>query len=786
LLALACGHDAPRDNPLDPQLTPPVELRVALDDTAGTATLTWSRYEGEADFGAYWVLRNEVESTRVETLMRVSGQALTVYTDTTLTPHTAYLYRVSVVNAEGFEQPSQEQRIDGYATRAVRLLQTQPAAQSGSINLTWTRYGDPGFTSYRVHRRDLDANLDSVLAIIANVNDTTFADTTPLHGVGYLYSVVVAAAGQELPSNSASDQLRLPGVTVAKAKFTSATASCSLAWTQYAGPRFEAYSVQRRTTGMEWQQVHRTTDAAATRYEDRGLLGNTEYSYRVTVVTTQGEPLPSEEASGGIHELLESWPLDLEDDAYVRLYNEGGDALTVLTATRTSVRLLFVDEHGAVLEDQTLVDLPRADIEPRSVTTAVMAGARRLLSLRSGGDAAVLEFDLVGDPVTREYPLFVEDFAAPLGEMGVTGGYVSLSSLAGSTKDFVVSFDNIGLWVEGEKVLDEGFDTGADESWSPMGLTIEDGWGHGTRGTLGRILYDNTWRNARLELDLHLREGTVVRLGTTSVGGRLLRPSSSYELTVGDTSRISLYWRGVPAAGNLTGAVLRQQLPFQPVWGVRYHVGLELAGGRFRAWLATPQVWETAPDDDSGWCSIVAMEGALGIVAGTQLWTIDAADSTRRQHDLPYVAGEIRSWDSPVSTGAATWLGYCLPTRNQVVYGRSGVSVRGVIGWPDASFGETLGGSAGGEPGEFLFPISFDVGLDRRVYVLDAGNGRIQAFSQSGEYVTQWGSEGNGEGEFNFGDGPWAGSFAGSICVDDEGFIYVADVGNKRIQVFAP
>ena len=72
------------------------------------------------------------------------------------------------------------------------------------------------------------------------------------------------------------------------------------------------------------------------------------------------------------------------------------------------------------------------------------------------------------------------------------------------------------------------------------------------------------------------------------------------------------------------------------------------------------------------------------------------------------------------------------------------------------------------------------------MYVLDAGNARIQVFDGDGKYVTQWGTKGTGEGEFDFGTGHGPEDFAGSIAVDDEGFIYVADVGNKRIQKFAP
>jgi hypothetical protein len=46
LLLGACSHDTKRTNPLDPVLTPAVELEVALDDTAGTASLTWTAYVG--------------------------------------------------------------------------------------------------------------------------------------------------------------------------------------------------------------------------------------------------------------------------------------------------------------------------------------------------------------------------------------------------------------------------------------------------------------------------------------------------------------------------------------------------------------------------------------------------------------------------------------------------------------------------------------------------------------------------------------------------------------------
>jgi hypothetical protein len=55
--------------------------------------------------------------------------------------------------------------------------------------------------------------------------------------------------------------------------------------------------------------------------------------------------------------------------------------------------------------------------------------------------------------------------------------------------------------------------------------------------------------------------------------------------------------------------------------------------------------------------------------------------------------------------------------------------------------------------------------------------------------VTQFGTRGSGAGQFNIGNGSKLNDglhFGGSIAVDGTGAIYVADVGNGRIQKFSP
>jgi len=84
-------------------------------------------------------------------------------------------------------------------------------------------------------------------------------------------------------------------------------------------------------------------------------------------------------------------------------------------------------------------------------------------------------------------------------------------------------------------------------------------------------------------------------------------------------------------------------------------------------------------------------------------------------------------------------------------------------------------GSYGNGPGQFDQPSGICVDASGNVYVADAGNNRIQKFSGGGVYLGQFGVVGTGAGQFM---GPM------DCAVDAAGTIYVSDVANQRIQVF--
>lgn len=96
----------------------------------------------------------------------------------------------------------------------------------------------------------------------------------------------------------------------------------------------------------------------------------------------------------------------------------------------------------------------------------------------------------------------------------------------------------------------------------------------------------------------------------------------------------------------------------------------------------------------------------------------------------------------------------------------------------DVGNGGRAGANTGaGIPGD-TFSQAMDVAWDAagNIFIADGHrNARIAKFDKNGKYVKSWGTKGTGQGQFNE---------PSSLAVDGQGNLYVADSGNKRIQVF--
>jgi hypothetical protein len=97
---------------------------------------------------------------------------------------------------------------------------------------------------------------------------------------------------------------------------------------------------------------------------------------------------------------------------------------------------------------------------------------------------------------------------------------------------------------------------------------------------------------------------------------------------------------------------------------------------------------------------------------------------------------------------------------------------------PDGRVLMTLGmpGVAGAGHDTFDGPADVLVAPDGSIFVADGhGNDRVVKFSEDGEFLMEWGSEGTLLGQFNE---PHA------LAMDSRGRLFVADRMNQRIQVF--
>lgn len=116
-------------------------------------------------------------------------------------------------------------------------------------------------------------------------------------------------------------------------------------------------------------------------------------------------------------------------------------------------------------------------------------------------------------------------------------------------------------------------------------------------------------------------------------------------------------------------------------------------------------------------------------------------------------------------------------------WGEDRVRIARADGSASGAFPEGVG-SRGIMNGQLSDPVDFAVDDAGRFFVVDAANGRVQVFEDA-SYLTKWGTQGDGPGEFDF-VSRGGGDPKGGIALGGGGKIYVVDPFNGRIQKFGP
>ncbi len=177
--------------------------------------------------------------------------------------------------------------------------------------------------------------------------------------------------------------------------------------------------------------------------------------------------------------------------------------------------------------------------------------------------------------------------------------------------------------------------------------------------------------------------------------------------------------------------------------------------------------------------SLVAY-GALHLGAGSRLTMLPAIDTPIPDPPVAFVWQTTGGPDSPLDDPTYSALD---PQGNLWV--PDGRNSRFQIFSPDGAFLEVWG-EPGSDEGQFNFmhpgfggygqgAVTFDAAGN--FYVVDTGNRRVQKFGPDRRFLTAWGDDGRGNGQF---DGPT------DAAVDGQGRVYVIDAGRGDVPNSAP
>ncbi|MGI0088645.1 MAG: fibronectin type III domain-containing protein [Nitrosotalea sp.] len=263
--------------------------------------LSWTApaNNGGSAITGYKIERSNDTGTTWSTIQSNTGTTATTYSDTGLTPSTAYTYRVSAINPVGTSPPS--------STASAKTSSTQVSISVNSADLlgnpitgVWTilRYTNgttvvQGFTpaSFKVmsgttYVAHVGNYQNDVFNHWSNGNTTSYYTITPTQNVtltAYYSTSTVPHPPTGLTATAAS------------------SSQINLSWnapSSNGGSAITGYMIERSTDGgTTWSTVQSNTGTTATTYSDTGLAQGATYAYRVSAINNVGTSTPSNTSS---------------------------------------------------------------------------------------------------------------------------------------------------------------------------------------------------------------------------------------------------------------------------------------------------------------------------------------------------------------------------------------------------------------------------------------------------------------------------------------------------------
>jgi uncharacterized repeat protein (TIGR01451 family) len=268
------------------QFTAPAEqLAAPLDVTASAFStsqinLTWDDVTGETGF----TVERSSDGGATFAAVGTTGEGVTTFSDTGLTPATPYVYEV-IATSGGNNSPASMEASATTLPAALSATVASATVTGTTATISWSAVA--GATSYLVERSP-DGN--TAWTSVGTTANTSLQDASLANATSYFYRVTASNSAVTAPPSNVVTITTVPAAPTLAAT-TASDSQIDLSWNDVTGET--GFIVQQSADGTSgWTQVG-TTPQGTTTLPVAGLTGGTTYHFRVLATGAGGDSAPS-------------------------------------------------------------------------------------------------------------------------------------------------------------------------------------------------------------------------------------------------------------------------------------------------------------------------------------------------------------------------------------------------------------------------------------------------------------------------------------------------------------